>query len=107
MDRAELSDAIIQELGAVFMAAVQEAVPELLGSNLLRANTLLQFVLVTKAFGADDFGVFLKLDVAHLNPLPILVPHNLRTEHWRTSCRSSAAYNRKEDHVQDEYDNKA
>jgi hypothetical protein len=34
MDRAELSEAIIQDLGAVFMAAVQEALPELLTADL-------------------------------------------------------------------------
>ena len=34
MDRAELSEALIQELGAVFMAAVQEAAPELLSTDL-------------------------------------------------------------------------
>jgi hypothetical protein len=34
MDRAELSEAIIQDVGAVFMAAVQEALPELLTADL-------------------------------------------------------------------------
>jgi hypothetical protein len=33
MDRAELSEAIIQDLGAVFMAALQEAAPELLSAD--------------------------------------------------------------------------
>ena len=34
MDRAELSEVIRQEWGAVFVAAVQEAAPELLSTDL-------------------------------------------------------------------------
>jgi hypothetical protein len=44
MDRAELSEAIIQELGAVFRAAVQEAIPELLSADLDGIERRLQAV---------------------------------------------------------------
>jgi hypothetical protein len=44
MDRAELSEAIIQELGAVFMAALQEAAPELLSADLDGIERRLQAV---------------------------------------------------------------
>jgi len=37
MDRADLSAAMIQELGAVFTAALDEALPALLGSDLVGA----------------------------------------------------------------------
>jgi hypothetical protein len=44
MDRAELSEAIIQDLGAVFMAAVQEAAAELLSADLDGIERRLQAV---------------------------------------------------------------
>lgn len=44
MDRAELSEAIIQDLGAVFTAAVQEAMPELLTADLDGIERRLQAV---------------------------------------------------------------
>jgi hypothetical protein len=44
MDRAELSEASIQELGAVFMAAVQESMPELLTADLDGIERRLQAV---------------------------------------------------------------
>jgi hypothetical protein len=44
MDRAELSEAIIQELGAMFMAAVQEAMPQLLSADLDGIERRLQAV---------------------------------------------------------------
>jgi len=49
MDRADLSAALIQELGAVFTAALDEALPALLGSDLAemeqRVRTLGRAVL--------------------------------------------------------------
>jgi hypothetical protein len=44
MDRAELSEAIIQELGALFMAAVQEVATELLSADLDGIERRLQAV---------------------------------------------------------------
>jgi hypothetical protein len=44
MDRGKLSEAIIQELGSVFMSAVQEAAPELLTADLDGIERRLQAV---------------------------------------------------------------
>jgi hypothetical protein len=44
MDRGKLSEAIIQELGTVFMSAVQEAAPELLTADLDGIERRLQAV---------------------------------------------------------------
>ena len=44
LDRGKLSEAIIQELGSVFMSAVQEAAPELLTADLEGIERRLQAV---------------------------------------------------------------
>ena len=44
MDRADLSAAIIQEMGAVFMAALTEALPRMLTSDLAAMEQQLRTV---------------------------------------------------------------